>query len=239
MGPLKQTADCDTTASSRLVSRRQEQLFQGTAHKHLLLAKQTLLSEVSKRGRQKGLARGDPSYARGSDLFSAQLFLCPLRRRGTQFWDLFCAVFWALLGANPLPPTPSRQPLFETSDFGVIVMIFGWAGCEARVIIHLGEPAAILFISRETYRCKHRKALMACFRGVSHKYRRICCRMRCAMCVCVKGRVSHHCGGALASLKCIALKGHPLGRSKFPPPSRHTLIHVTFSMTCFTPRYFS
>ena len=60
-------------------------------------------------GGQRGLARGDPSYARGSDLFSALLFLCPLRRRGTQFWELVWAVFWALLGANPLPPTPFRN----------------------------------------------------------------------------------------------------------------------------------
>ena len=64
-------------------------------------------------GRQKGLARRNPSYARDWGLFSAPFFPCPWRRRGTHFWRIFWTVFGGLLVANPL----SRQPLFETSDF--------------------------------------------------------------------------------------------------------------------------
>ena len=38
-------------------------------------------------GEQRGLVRGDPSYAKDSDLFAVPFFLCnTLRRRGTQFW---------------------------------------------------------------------------------------------------------------------------------------------------------
>ena len=42
--------------------------------------------------------------------FLCLFFLCPLRRRGTHYWRTFRAVFGACLS-----PTPSRQPLFETS----------------------------------------------------------------------------------------------------------------------------
>ena len=60
-------------------------------------------------GGQRGLARGNPSCARDSGLFSAPFFLCPLRRRGTRFWRTFLALFGGLLVANPLPPTPFRN----------------------------------------------------------------------------------------------------------------------------------
>ena len=58
-------------------------------------------------GGQRGLARGNPSKARDSGLFSVPFFLCPLRRRGTHFWG----TFWALFGGFVC-----RQPLFETSE---------------------------------------------------------------------------------------------------------------------------
>ena len=52
-------------------------------------------------GGQSGLARGDPSYARNSGLFSVPFFLCPLRRRETHFWRTFCS---KPLTIAPLPP---------------------------------------------------------------------------------------------------------------------------------------
>ena len=96
------------------------------------------------RGFEKGLAdrRGwceeilpmPDDAGRRPDLFSSQFFLCTLRRRGTQFWELFCAVFWALLGANPLPPTPFAKPLILGGGGGVsggeeggVPILFLWA----------------------------------------------------------------------------------------------------------------
>ena len=56
-------------------------------------------------GGQRGLARGNPSYARDSGLFSIPFFLCPLRRRGTHLWSLFFFLLGSFLGlllvANP------------------------------------------------------------------------------------------------------------------------------------------
>ena len=49
---------------------------------------------------------------RGFGPFSVPFFLCPLMSRRPQFWGTILAVFWVLLVANPLPPTP-----FETADF--------------------------------------------------------------------------------------------------------------------------
>ena len=49
-------------------------------------------------GGQRGLARGNPSFARDSGVFSVPFFLCPFRRRGTRSFV-----------ANPLPPTPFRN----------------------------------------------------------------------------------------------------------------------------------
>ena len=47
---------------------------------------------------------------RGSDLLAAELFICPFRRRGNTILGMFSlAVFWALSGAKPLPPTPFRN----------------------------------------------------------------------------------------------------------------------------------
>ena len=60
-------------------------------------------------GGQRGLARGNPSHARDSGLFSVPFFLCPLRRRRTHFWRTFLALFGVLFAANPLPPTPFRN----------------------------------------------------------------------------------------------------------------------------------
>ena len=81
-------------------------------------------------GGQRGLAQGDPSHARHSHLFAVPFSYATLRRRGTQFWGSIFAVFWALLVANPLPPTPFRnlrQPResFEvTPHFSIITSIF-------------------------------------------------------------------------------------------------------------------
>ena len=60
-------------------------------------------------GGQRGLARGDPSYARDSDLFLCPFSYAILRRRSTQFWGSVLAALWALLVANLLPPTPFRN----------------------------------------------------------------------------------------------------------------------------------
>ena len=62
-------------------------------------------------GRQRGLARGDPSCARDSGLFSVSSFLCPLRRRGTHFWRTFLSLFGGLFVANPPPANPFSKPL--------------------------------------------------------------------------------------------------------------------------------
>ena len=62
-------------------------------------------------GGQRGLTRGNHSYARDSGLFSVPFFLCPLGEGGHNSGDLF----WLFLGVR-LSPTPSRQPLFETSE---------------------------------------------------------------------------------------------------------------------------
>ena len=64
-------------------------------------------------GGQRGLAQGNRSHTINSGIFSAPFFLCPLMSRRTQLWGTFFAVFWALLVTRS--PTPSRQPLFETS----------------------------------------------------------------------------------------------------------------------------
>ena len=43
--------------------------------------------------------------------------------------------------------------------------------------ITLRGPAAILFVSRDTFSDSSAKRFRACFPGVSHKYRAICCKM--------------------------------------------------------------
>ena len=59
----------------------------------LILAISTPVSEVSNRvGGKRGLARGDPSYARDSDLFLCPFSYATLRRRGKQFWGSIFAV---------------------------------------------------------------------------------------------------------------------------------------------------
>ena len=64
-------------------------------------------------GGQKGLARGNPSKTRDSGLFSIQFPYAPLGEGGHISGELF----WLSLGVC-FSPTPSRQPLFETSDQG-------------------------------------------------------------------------------------------------------------------------
>ena len=64
-------------------------------------------------GGQRGLARRNPSYARDGGLFLHPFSYASLRRRGTHFWT----TFWLFLGVCE-SPTPSCQPLFETSDKG-------------------------------------------------------------------------------------------------------------------------
>ena len=58
-------------------------------------------------GGQRGLAWGDHSYAKGSNLFSAQFFFAPLGGHNSGNFLVLCV--WALSGANPLPPTPFRN----------------------------------------------------------------------------------------------------------------------------------
>ena len=71
-----------------------------------------LLSEVSKRGwRTEGVGARKSLPHHKFRPFYCPFFLCPLRSRRTQFWGTFFAVFWALLGANPLPLTPFSKPL--------------------------------------------------------------------------------------------------------------------------------
>ena len=69
---------------------------------------------------RRGLERGNPSKARDSGLFSVPFFLCPPRRKRIHFWDFF----WLFLVVCLLP-TPSRQPLFETSEGGVPILFYG------------------------------------------------------------------------------------------------------------------
>ena len=69
-------------------------------------------------GGQRGLAQGNPSHTIDSGLFTAPFSYAPLISRRTAFWGAFCAVLWALLVANPLPPTP-----FETSDYVHLVLL--------------------------------------------------------------------------------------------------------------------
>ena len=73
-------------------------------------------------------------------------------------------------------------------------------------IFVLRRPAAILFISRDTCSDSIAEHFRACFIGVPHNYRAICCKMEVLRrCACVKlstkGGVSHHFGRALTSLK--------------------------------------
>ena len=56
-------------------------------------------------GGQRGLARGDPSHAKGSDLVLCPFSYSSLRKRGTPFWGSIFAVFWPRWS-----PTSSRQP---------------------------------------------------------------------------------------------------------------------------------
>ena len=60
-------------------------------------------------GGQRGLARGNPSKARDSGLFSVPFSYAPLGEWGHISGDLFGALFGALFVANPLPPTPFRN----------------------------------------------------------------------------------------------------------------------------------
>ena len=59
------------------------------------------------------MARGIPCKARDSGLFSVPFSSARLGERG----DISGELFWLFLGVC-LSPTPSRQPLFETSDGG-------------------------------------------------------------------------------------------------------------------------
>ena len=64
------------------------------------------LSEVSKRGGgQRGLVRGDPSYAADSGLFSAPFSYPPPLRKGTQFGGPF---FGCILGPARRQPPPAN-----------------------------------------------------------------------------------------------------------------------------------
>ena len=56
--------------------------------------------------------------------------------------------------------------------FGTVRAIFGVWGS-----FLLRGPAAILFISRDTFSDSIAKLFRACFPGVLHKYRAICCKM--------------------------------------------------------------
>ena len=57
-------------------------------------------------GGQRGVGATNPSHTIDSGPFSALFSLCPLMSKRTQFWGNCFPVFWVLLVANPLPPTP-------------------------------------------------------------------------------------------------------------------------------------
>ena len=57
-------------------------------------------------GGQRGLARGNPLKARDSGLFSVPFLLCPFRRRGTNFWRTFWALFGGFVCRQPPPANP-------------------------------------------------------------------------------------------------------------------------------------
>ena len=52
-----------------------------------------------------------------------------------------------------------------------------FSSCEVQACVKLRDPAAILFISRATFSDSSAKLFCACFPGVSHKHRAICCKM--------------------------------------------------------------
>ena len=69
-----------------------------------------IISKLSKRGwRTEGVGARKPLPYHRFGPFFCPLFLCPLVSSRTAFWGAFCAVLWALLVANPLPPTPFRN----------------------------------------------------------------------------------------------------------------------------------
>ena len=76
-------------------------------------------------GGQRGLAQGSPSHTTDSGLFSAPFSFFPLcMSRRTQFWGTFLlhiGCSWS--------PTPSRQPLFETSEI-VSALVVVRRGCK-------------------------------------------------------------------------------------------------------------
>ena len=59
-------------------------------------------------GQREGgcFAQRDVSHATDSHFFSGSCILRPRSQKGTHFLGSIFAVFWALLAANPLPPTP-------------------------------------------------------------------------------------------------------------------------------------
>ena len=69
------------------------------------------------------------------------------------------------------------------------------------ITVILRGPAAIRFISRDTFSDSIAKLFRACFPGVSHKYRAICCKWGITLiCLCKRrhqGGVSHAVGGLL------------------------------------------
>ena len=76
------------------------------------VCEQLTYSGVSKRGwRTEGVGAKKPSKARDSGPFSVPFSYAPLGEWGHISGELL-GLFWGV----SLSPTPSRQPLFETSD---------------------------------------------------------------------------------------------------------------------------
>ena len=75
----------------------------------VLGARPTSRGTRKRAGRQRRLARGDPSYARDSGIFLRPFSYSSLRRRWTQFWAIILLRLGPCQSPNPLLPTPFRN----------------------------------------------------------------------------------------------------------------------------------
>ena len=72
-------------------------------------------SGVSKRGwRTKGVG-ANPSHARDYEVFSVPSFLCPFRRRVTQFWGPILPYILVPVSRQPPPANPFSKPLTKAA----------------------------------------------------------------------------------------------------------------------------
>ena len=87
-------------------------------------------------------------------------------------------------GSEPCRPRRSLSPTGSYPHLGRVLVRtpMGWPSSEELqgpldVRWPLTGPVAILYISRDTFSDSIAKIVRACFPGVSHKYRAICCKM--------------------------------------------------------------